>query len=298
MNIVISGGTGFIGGHLRRKLLQEGHYLTVITRFPEDYANVAAENQQFISWDAELADKMEQADAVINLAGTSIFGSRWTQSVKDRLYSSRIESTRKMVEAIKKAENPPEVFLSGSAAGYYGNRGEEQLTETNSSGDDFLVQLCIDWEEEAQKVSEAGVRLVTSRTGIVLEQGGGALDQMLLPFKLFVGGPVGSGQQYFPWIHMRDLCRAFCFAMNNQDFSGPFNVSAPHPVTMRTFAEALGDRLGRPSFFRVPEWLLQLGLGDAAAPITNSLRMQPEKLVESGFEFKYPYLSDALIDIL
>ncbi|HLR25096.1 MAG TPA: TIGR01777 family oxidoreductase [Fodinibius sp.] len=298
MNIFISGGTGFIGSYLRRMLLQEGHLLTIVTRSPEKYASETAKNQQFISWDADLAEQMKQTDAVINLAGASIFGQRWTQSVKERIYSSRIESTKILVDAVKKTGNRPEVFLSGSAAGYYGDRGEQVLDESASSGDDFLAQVCVDWEKEAHKVEEAGVRLAIPRTGIVLEENGGAMEQMLLPFKLCVGGPVGSGRQYFPWIHMHDLCRAFLFAIGNSNFSGAFNVNAPNPVTMRAFADLLGNQLHRPSFFRVPEALLQLVLGDAAAPITNSLRLQPKKLQQYDFEFQYPQLSGALADIL
>ncbi|HLR31171.1 MAG TPA: TIGR01777 family oxidoreductase [Fodinibius sp.] len=298
MNIFISGGTGFIGHYLRRMLLQEGHLLTIVTRSPEKYVSETAKNQRFVSWDANLSAEMNSADAVINLAGASIFGQRWRQSVKERIYSSRIESTRMLVNAVKKSEDRPEVFLSASAAGYYGDRGEQVLDESASSGDDFLAQVCVDWEKEAHKVEEAGVRLAIPRTGIVLEENGGAMEQMLLPFKLCVGGPVGSGHQYFPWIHMHDLCRSFLFAIGNNDFSGAFNVNAPNPVTMRAFADVLGDQLNRPSFFRVPEALLQLVLGDAAAPITNSLRLQPKKLQQYGFEFQYPQLSGALADIL
>src|SRR5699024_9684876 len=298
MNIFISGGTGFIGSYLRRMLLQEGHLLTIVTRSPEKYASETAKHQQSISWDADLAEQMEQTDAVINLAGASIFGQRWTESVKERIASSRIESTRTLVDAVKKSENRPEVFLSASAAGYYGDRGEQVLDEAAASGEDFLAQRCLRWVQEAHKVQEAGRRLAIPRTGIVVEDDGGAMEQMLLPFKFCVGGPVGSGRQYFPWIHMHDLCRAFLFAIGNSNFSGAFNANAPNPVTMRAFADLLGNQLHRPSFFRVPEALLQLVLGDAAAPITNSLRLQPKKLQQHGFEFQYPQLSGALADIL
>src|SRR5699024_1815563 len=156
MNIFISGGTGFIGHYLRRMLLQEGHLLTIVTRSPEKYVSETAKNQRFVSWDANLSAEMNSADAVINLAGASIFGQRWRQSVKERIYSSRIESTRMFVNAVKKSEDRPEVFLSASAAGYYGDRGEQVLDESASSGDDFLAQVCVDWEKEAHKVEEAG----------------------------------------------------------------------------------------------------------------------------------------------
>lgn len=297
MNIFITGGTGFIGSYLRTMLLQEGHFLTVVTRSPKKYESEKAKNQQFVSWDDDLITEMNKADAVINLAGASIFGQRWTEEVKNRIYESRIESTRQIVNAIKKADAPPSVLVSGSAAGYYGDRGEDVLDESAPAGDDFLAQVCVDWEKEARKVEEAGVRLTIPRIGIVLQQGGGALEQMVTPFKLGVGGPVGSGDQYFPWIHMHDLCRAFLFAVEEEEIEGAFNLNAPHPVTMRTFADELANQLHRPSLFRVPEFVLQLVLGDAAAPITNSLRLQPKKLQQSGFRFQYEYVTEALAEI-
>ncbi len=175
MNIFITGGTGFIGSYLRTMLLQEGHFLTIVTRSPAKYESEKAKNQRFISWDDDFVREMNRADGVINLAGASIFGQRWTEEVKDRIYESRIESTRQIVDAIKKADAPPKVLVSGSAAGYYGDRGEEVLDESAPAGDDFLAQVCVDWEKEARKVEETGVRLVTPRIGIVLQHKGAAL---------------------------------------------------------------------------------------------------------------------------
>ncbi|SMO91059.1 TIGR01777 family oxidoreductase [Fodinibius sediminis] len=298
MNIFISGGTGFIGGYLRRMLLQEGHLLTVVTRDPEEYESETAKNQQFVSWDDNIAEEMEKSDAVINLAGASIFGPRWTESIKKRIYSSRIESTRQLVEAIKAADNRPGVMVSASAANYYEGQGDKVLDESAKSGDNFLAKVCRDWEAEAQKVRSAGVRLAIPRIGIVLERDGGALEQMLTPFKLFVGGPIGSGEQYFPWIHMHDLCRGLLFATQEESLEGPFNLNAPNPVTMRAFADELASQLNRPSFFRVPEFALELVLGEAATLITASLRMQPKKLQQHGFVFQYELLTEALGDVL
>lgn len=298
MNIFISGGTGFIGSYLRIMLLQEGHLLTAITRSPDDYESETAHNQKFVSWDDDLVAEMEQADAVINLAGASIFGQRWNEEVKERIYSSRIKSTRQIVQAIKGAEDPPAVMVSASGANYYEAKGDEVLDESAEPGDNFLTKVCLDWEKEARNVTEAGVRLAISRIGVVLQEDGGALDQMLTPFKLFVGGPIGSGDQYFPWIHMHDLCRGLYFAIQEEKMKGPFNLNAPNPVTMRAFADELGAQLNRPSFFRVPEFALQLAIGEAATLITESLRMQPKKLQQNGFEFQYNYLTEALGDIL
>lgn len=298
MNILITGGTGFIGSQLCSMLLRDGHYLTIITRSPKHYSNEQAKNQQFISWEADLVSAMNKADAVINLAGENIFGQRWTDEVKKRIYDSRIENTNQLVEAIKHAEEQPGVMVSASAAGYYGGRGADVLDEQEPSGEGFLATVCVDWENAARPVEEAGVRLAIPRLGIVLEKGGGALQKMLPPFKFFVGGPIGRGTQFVPWIHRHDLCRGLLFAIENKDFSGVYNLNAPHPVTMETLAEAIGDTLNRPSAFRVPEVVLNTVMGEAAQPILESLRVQPKHLQEAGFEFRFPYIHEALSDIL
>lgn len=298
MRILITGGTGFIGSELRSMLLQKGHFLTIITRSPEQYEDETAKNQQFISWDADLVAAMNEADAVINLVGSSIFGQRWTEEVKQRIYSSRIDNTQKLVDAIKHADQPPGVMVSASAVGYYGDRGDDVLTEEEPPGNEFLSKVCVDWEAAAKEVTEAGVRLAIPRIGIVLETGGGAMQQMLPPFKLFAGGPIGSGHQYFPWIHMHDLCRGLIYPLENEPFEGAYNLNAPNPVTMNEFAGKLGEVLNRPTFFRVPEFALKLVLGEAAEPILDSLRAQPRHLQQAGFEFRFPYVKEALVDIL
>lgn len=298
MHILITGGTGFIGTELRSMLLKKGHYLTVITRSPEEYEEEQAKNQQFISWEHPLVETMKKTDAVINLAGSSIFGQRWTDQVKQKIYSSRIDNTKKLSSAIKQCDSPPEVMISASGISYYGDGGEEVLDESHQAGSGFLCRVCVDWEAAAEEVTEAGVRWVSTRFGIVLETGGGALQQMLPPFKFFVGGPVGSGDQYFPWIHMHDLCRGLIYTMENRDIEGPCNFNAPNPVTMREFADSLGEVLNRPSFFRVPEAVLRLALGEAADPIVESVRAVPKKLQQHGFEFKFNDVREALADIL
>lgn len=298
MNILITGGTGFIGSYLRTLLLQEGHFLTIVSRSPNQYEKETAKNQQFVSWNDDLVSEMDKADAVINLAGSSIFGKRWTGEVKKRIYSSRIESTNELVEAIKNCSMPPEVMISASGADYYEPAGDEVLDESAPAGDSFLSKVCNDWEEAAKPVTDHGVRLVNPRIGVVLEQDGGALQQMLLPFKLFVGGAIGSGRQYFPWIHMLDLCRGVMYPLKNQELTGPYNLNAPNPVTMNEFADELGNQLHRPSLFRVPEFVLNIVLGEAANPVITSKRMQPKKLQQSGFEFKFGHLRQALGDIL
>jgi uncharacterized protein (TIGR01777 family) len=298
MNIIITGGTGFIGSYLRTQLLRDGHLLTIVTRNPKEYQNETAQNQRFVSWGSNLVGEMEKADAVINLAGSSIFGKRWTDEIKNRIHSSRIKSTQKLVEAIEQAKDRPSVMISASGADYYGDSGDNIIDETSDPGDSFLSKVCIDWEQAAQPVTGLGVRLAIPRIGVVLEEDGGALQQMLMPFKFFVGGSIGSGDQYFPWIHMLDLCRGLIFPLENEFLEGPYNLNAPNPVTMDEFASELADQLNRPSIFRVPEFVLDIVLGEAANPVITSKRMQPKKLQQQGFDFRFEYLRQALGDIL
>lgn len=279
-------------------LLQQGHYTIVITRNPKKYKDEAAKNQQFISWEDDLTEAMNTADAVIHLAGESIFSQRWNEEVKQRIYDSRIDSTRQLVEAMKKAENKPDVFVSASASGFYGNQGDKVLDESNPVSEDFLAQVCKDWEEESQKAAEFGVRVVNPRIGIVLEKNGGALDKMLPPFRFGVGGPVGDGKQYMSWIHRTDLCNAIIYPIEQEEIEGAYNVCAPNPVDMNEFAETLASVINRPNIFRVPKLALQVMYGEGAKPITDSIRMQPKKLQVNEFEFRFEALEEALADIL
>lgn len=295
--ILITGGTGFIGTHLSEILMRDGHYLTIVTRSPEAHKSEEAKNQKFISWD-ELSSVMDSIDVVINMAGENLFGQRWTPEVKEKLYNSRIQTTRKLVDAIRASVSKPEVFISTSGVNYYGDSGDEVITEESEPGEDFLANLCIDWEKEAEQAAELGVRVVIARFGIVLEKNGGVIEKMKLPFKLFVGGPVGPGDQYMPWIHMEDLCSILVYAMENEHLAGPLNACSPEPVTMNEFADALGEVINRPSFFRVPEFVLDIVLGEAAVPVTGSLRVQPKVLQKSGFEFEYDDIGTALADIM
>lgn len=297
MNILITGGTGFIGTELRSRLLRAGHTITVVTRSPKKYKDEKAKNQRFISWDADLVATMDECDAVINLVGENL-AQLWTDEVKKRLVSSRVETTEKLVKAIQKAQQPPEVMISASGISYYGDRGDDILVEDEPAGNGFLPTLCIKWEEAAKPVESAGVRLVVLRNGVVLEKGGGALQYMLPVFKLGLGGAIGNGRQYFPWIHMLDACRAIEFALTNEQVSGMHNLTSPNPVTMNELVDKLAEVLHRPAFFRVPEFALKLVVGEAAAPILDSIRAQPKKLQQAGFQFRFPYLKEALADIV
>lgn len=298
MNILITGGTGFIGQELRTLLLKEGHNLVIVTRSPKKYEDENAKNQRFISWGDDLSSEMENMDAVINLAGENLFGQRWTDEVKSRIMNSRVESTKQLVDAMRTAEDKPEVFISASASGIYGDRGDDILDEKAPTADDFLAEVCEVWESESQKATEFGVRVANPRIGIVLEKGGGALEKMIPPFRFFVGGPIGSGDQFMSWIHRQDLCEALTFPIKNEELAGAYNVCAPAPATMNEFAEVLGNVMRRPSFFRVPEFALDIVLGEAAKPVTDSIRMQPKQLQVAGFEFRFEELEEALADIL
>ena len=298
MSILITGGTGFIGQELRETLLKKGKNLVIITRDPKKYEDESASNQRFISWDSDLAEEMENCEAVINLAGENIFGQRWNEDVKKRIYNSRIDSTRTLVEAMEKAENKPSVFISASASGIYGDQGDNVLTEEHEAANDFLANVCVDWEAESQKATQFGVRVVNPRIGIVFEEGGGALEKMIPPFKFFVGGPIGDGKQYMSWIHRTDLINALIFPIEKEEMTGAYNVCSPNPASMNEVSKTLGDVMNRPSFFRVPKFALELAFGEAAQPITGSIRMQPKQLQIHGFEFRFEELEEALADII
>lgn len=292
MNILITGGTGFIGSYLIKHLEDRGDSVLILTRNPGKYEDT--ESRSYHKLDDDLTELVEEADAIINLAGENLFDQRWTRAAKERIKASRIDITKSLVDAVAKAEQKPEVMISSSGVNYYGAQGEKEIDETHPPADDFLARLCVEWEQTASEVTQFGVRLAISRTGVALEKDGGALSKMITPFKLFAGGPLGDGKQFFPWIHMEDLCRSFLFALDTPKLEGPFNNVAPNPVTMKMFARELGNAMGRPSMFRVPEFALKTALGEAALPVLASLNVKPGKLMSAGFTYNYPYVDQAL----
>lgn len=295
--IFITGGTGFVGEYLREELLKEGHYLTIVTRSPEKYKSEEAKNQKFVAWE-EVSSVMENTDVVINLVGENLFGQRWSEKVKNKIYKSRIESTRKLVDAMRASANKPELFISTSGSDYYKDQGSKVVDESGEPGDNFLASVCVDWEKEAELATELGIRVAIARLGIVLEKNGGVIEKMKLPFSMFVGGPIGSGEQFLSWIHMHDLCRIFLFTIKNKSIKGPFNVCSPEPVTMNQFTKSMGNVMRRPSLMKVPEFALNVILGEAALPVLASHRLQPKVLQMNGFEFEYEDINLALADIL
>ncbi|MDR9387454.1 MAG: TIGR01777 family oxidoreductase [Balneolaceae bacterium] len=297
--ILLTGASGFIGSYLVKTCLQAGYYVILVSRTPEKLSFPTARNCKKISWDPdELASVMDSVDVVIHLAGESVAGRRWTPEVKKAIRSSRVETTRALVEAMRQAKSKPRVMISASAVGIYGNQGADVLTEKAPQGEDFLAEVCVAWEAEAHKAEDLGVEVAIPRIGIVLGKGQGVLEKMVPPFQWFIGGPVGDPSIYLPWIHVEDVVRALLHPVDQQTLRGPYNVCAPEPVTMQTFASALGWVMRRPSWFPVPPMLLKILFGEAAQPILSSMRAVPHALDSASFEFAYSDVHTALGDLL
>jgi uncharacterized protein len=305
--IVIAGGTGFLGRPLAAALAAGGHAVTVLTRHHADRGGgppaaprAAAGSIVQVDWRPDGTTgpwirAIDGADAVVSLAGESIAARRWTARQKTRLGESRLLATKSLVDAIAAAASPPKVFISGSAIGYYGDRGDEVLSEPSAPGRDFLAELCVQWERAAMRANNPRTRATLIRTGIVLHSTGGALAKMLPPFKAFVGGPLGSGQQYMSWIHRDDWVALVSWAITNDLVGGPINATAPEPVTNLEFSRALGRALHRPSLLPTPASALRLLLGEMAdSLLLASQRVIPARAEDLGFQFSHPRLEPAL----
>ena len=297
MKIFITGGTGFVGTSLTKELIAQGHRVTLLTRtikpgrtLPSGATFLEGNPLQPGPWQKAVPDH----DVFINLAGASIF-SRWTDAAKKEIRESRLLTTRNLVSALAERKGLETLLLSTSAVGYYGFHEDEELGEESPPGTDFLAQVCRDWEAEAQKAEQYGVRVIRCRFGIVLGERGGALDQMLPLFKKGLGSPLGSGRQWFSWIHQRDLSRIFLFLLDRKEVSGPLNCTAPQPVTNKELTRLLAEALGRPAFLpAVPGFILKLVLGEFGNVLLTGQRVLPRKLLTLGYEFLYPELKKAL----
>jgi len=294
MKILVTGASGFVGTHLTGFLLNRKHEVVGLARSLRNkgfshskYRFIAADTAQPGPWQEALAD----VDAVVNLAGRSIFG-RWNEAVKTEIRESRILTTRHLVQGLPSGK--PVVLISASGVGFYGNRGDEVLTEDAPAGDDYLAGLSKDWEGEALAAKAEGARVVLARLGVVLGKGGGAMAQMIPAFKSFLGGPIGNGRQWFPWIHLEDLSAAMLFLLERPEISGPVNLCAPDPVTNRDFAGALGRALKRPAFMPAPAFMVRLALGEFADVLLGSQRAVPKKLQQHHFGFRYPDIQSAV----
>lgn len=301
MRVFIAGATGFIGRALVPRLQRDGHAVVAWVRSPVRARGLLGADVDLVptrTASEELVAAIDGCDAVVNLAGEPLMGGRWTAARRAVLEDSRIKVTEQLVEAMAHARVSPRVFISGSAVGYYGDRADELLTEASSAGHDFLARLCQQWERAAEPAERLGVRVVLLRTGVVLGRSGGALAQMLPPFEFGVGGPVGPGTQYLPWIHLHDLVKIIAVALADDRYRGPVNGVAPEQATSRTFARALGRALHRPAVLPVPALALKAIFGEAATVLLASQRVAPGALRDRAFAFDFPALDRALADIV
>ncbi|CRM36657.1 Epimerase family protein [Pseudomonas sp. 37 R 15] len=295
MHILLTGGTGLIGRQLCRHWLAQGHRLTVLSRTPESVARICGAQVLGVG---RLQDVIGAVDAVVNLAGAPIADRSWTHKRKALLWSSRISLTESLLAWLERLEQKPAVLISGSAVGWYGDGGERELTEDSGPvQDDFPSQLCIAWEETAARAEALGIRVVLVRTGLVLAAEGGFLSRLLLPFKLALGGPIGNGRQWMPWVHIRDQIALIDFLLHKADARGPYNACAPHPVRNREFAKTLGQVLHRPAFMPMPAFALKVGLGELSGLLLGGQKALPERLLAAGFTFQFTELRAALDDL-
>jgi uncharacterized protein (TIGR01777 family) len=307
MRVLITGGTGLIGRALSAELLSLGHEVIVLSRSPER-ATGLPEGVRVVGWDARtpagwghLADG---AGAIVNLAGASIAGegffpSRWTDEQRRVIRESRLNSSHAVVEAVEHAEHKPGVLIQASGVGYYGFHGDETLTEEAEPGGDWAARFTAEeWEPSSAPVEQMGVRRVLARTGVVLSAEEGALPRLLLPFRLFVGGPLGNGKQWYSWISLQDEARALCFLIETEEARGAFNLTAPNPVTNGELSKLIGKVMGRPSIIPVPGFAMRLAFGEVAEVVLQGQRAIPQRLLDLGFEFDYPTVEPALRDIL
>ena len=296
MNILLTGGTGLIGQQLCRHWLDQGHHLTVWSRRPEQVGKLCGAGVRGIG---QLQDYGDGAlDAVVNLAGAPIADRPWTAARRAQLWGSRITLTEHLLAWLERREQRPAVLVSGSAVGWYGDGGERELTEASRPvKEDFASQLCIAWEETAQRAEALGIRVVLLRTGLVLSAEGGFLSRLRLPFKLGLGGPIGDGRQWMPWIHIEDEIALIDFLLQRDDASGPYNACAPEPVRNREFARRLGRTLHRPAFMPLPALVLKAGLGELSTLLLGGQRARPVRALAAGFTFRFNDVQSALDDL-
>jgi len=292
MKVLVTGASGLIGTALQRSFAEKSHEMLLTTRKESD-------DEQHVQWTAEDGfaepEKLEGIDAVVHLAGESVSGLRWTDEKKKAIRDSRVLGTRNVVDTISKLKQKPKVLIAASAIGFYGERGDEEVTESSTGGDNFLAEVGKAWESESRRAEDAGIRTVLLRTGIVLSKDGGALGTMLTPFKLGVGGVVGSGKQWMSWISLDDEIAVINFAIENENLRGAINAVSPNPVTNEEFTKTLGEVLYRPTFLPLPQFAISMIFGEMGdALLLASTKVLPKRLEDAGFKFKYPQLQAAI----
>ncbi|MBS1492093.1 MAG: TIGR01777 family oxidoreductase [Bacteroidetes bacterium] len=301
--VVIAGATGLIGKHLSMYLAGLGYEIKALVRNPEKaFDTLKHYNIELIEWNVRMTPQdvsafIEETDCVINLAGANVGSKRWNDEVKKELYDSRIDSTRQLVNAIELCKVKPKTYITACGTGIYGFRGDEDITEDSSYGNDFLAKLCIDWEKEAFK-AEKNCRVVSLRTGVVLEKNEGALKELMTPFKFYAGGWLGNGKQWFPWIHIKDIIEVYKLCIDNENISGPVNGDSPDIVRNKEFCKALGKAMHRPCIFPVPGFALKIAVGEFAETLLNGQKVIPQKLENLNFPFRFKNLNSALEDLL
>lgn len=297
MNILITGGTGFIGSALTQRLAVQGHDVTVLSRTPDSVPKICGPTIKVIDNLTQLSPESSW-QVIINLAGAPIFDARWSAERKQIIRESRIGLTQELVERIAEMAMKPELLISGSAVGYYGNQGDALLTEQSAAREDFSQQLCRDWEDAARQAEQFGVRVCLIRTGLVIAHGGGLLQRMLPPFRLGLGGRLGDGRQWLSWIHRQDWIAIAELMIADAGLRGAYNATAPNPVTNSEFTQMLAHCLKRPALLPVPAWLLKTLLGEMSELVLGGQRVMPERLLAAGFKFQYPDLASALNEAL
>ncbi|MEN6480717.1 MAG: TIGR01777 family oxidoreductase [Anaerolineaceae bacterium] len=300
MKYIITGGSGLIGRKLCELLVREGHIVYVLSRSPDTIA--MPQGVTVIKWDAKTGrgwgGLVENVDAIVNLAGENIGSGRWSAKKKEKILRSRLNASEAILDALKMSEKKPRLLIQASAVGYYGTNLEKAFTEKDVAGNDYLSQLALEWEQSTQPVEEFGVSRIVIRTGVVLSPRGGVLKQMVLPFKLFVGGSLGSGKQWISWIHEEDEVRAIYFLLQSENISGTFNLTSPNPVTNAEFERALAKTIHKPYWFPVPGFMIKALFGEMSMLVVDGQKVMPEALLKRGFAFKYLELESALSDIL
>lgn len=301
MRVIITGGSGLIGRALARNLGEAGHDVVILTRDP-GRAGALPPGVRAAGWDGRTArgwaSLLDGESAIVHMAGESVAEGRWTAEKKRRIRDSRVVSGQAVMDAIREAPVKPAVLIQGSAVGYYGGHGDETVPEDTPPGRDFLAEVCQEWEASTAGAESLGVRRAVARTGIVLAREGGALPAMSLPFKMMIGGPIGNGRQWFPWIHIDDEVGALRFLLERETARGVFNLTAPHPVTNRELTRTLAKALGRPGFLPAPGFALRIALGEMADSLLEGQRAIPSRLLEEGYVFRWPDLEPALRNLL